>query len=93
MKEQELLDFAVFEAKMRKPWHLTTEDFADYIGISRHAIGFYRRNGINFYTADKLCINNGTHPVNIWGYQEYVNPSFHPQPCDRNEQETRKEAS
>lgn len=66
------LNFEPFELYFRKPYH-NDMSFAERVGIDRYQLRRFRRKGIKFFTADKLCVGLGIHPSMIWG-EEYWNP-------------------
>ena len=71
-RAEPLLNFSPFETYYRKPYH-NDVSFAESVGIDRYQLARFRRKGIRFFVADKICTDLGIHPSMIWG-DEYWNP-------------------
>lgn len=68
-------DFSVFERIFRQPdWNDT--EFSFQIGATRDQVRAWRKKGIPFFDADKLCIAMGYHPCLIWGDEYWNAPRF-----------------
>lgn len=65
-RRQPRLPYEPFERKLKDPDY-TDIQFAESLGVSRDVIRNWKKNGMLFYTADKVAINAGYHPSQIWG--------------------------
>lgn len=83
------LSFEPFEKIMRDPEH-SDEQFAESIGRTKDHLRRYRQNGLLFYKADELAIDNGMHPSYIWGDAYWYPEKPHPYVVQMNHSPRRK---